>query len=529
MSAILALACSKNLEQTSALPDLETQESAQIEFAKILSKAVYADEDLRVFLKEEAIKQFDNDYDVFYPFVKDETISGGRTFREILVEHAGSDSKLQEIEEVLPLLTILVPDWSWINEECFSANTWDTSDAEVAVGYADYSDVHPIFVKGTKAAEIGVDEYPAFPVLIVKNNERLRVVSPATKGTKGSYEFVDEVFDGSKNPTTKGTYTQVWDYYTDASSNFVPEDRLNDLVIGAWDEFGKGWGKAMHRDYIYYGMTKTNTTNGELNTFIREKILRFQIDPNASYSMIDPGKDPTFNNEVERWRVENNLHGNEIQQYLWSDGSFEIYLTCYWGNGLPDELVAFGKSFSVRPQDLWELTQSTVKKTLRPFDGFQYRYVFTNSRDNLVAKWYYPSQDTDLPLWDISKLSSSMWFNVSEFDDKTTISKTITNTYKYTNNFTLTGKGEIGDTTDDINYKTSLGLEYSYGNERSEVSSDTITWDHTSNNLGDCEYSFDRSIIKSDRYISNGRYGYDLENVSSGTFCVTFVPHDIRK
>lgn len=45
--------------------------------------------------------------------------------------------------------------------------------------------------------------------------------------------------------------TQVWDYYTDASSNFVPEDRLNDLVIGAWDEFGKGWGKAMHRDYIY--------------------------------------------------------------------------------------------------------------------------------------------------------------------------------------------------------------------------------------------------------------------------------------
>lgn len=90
VSAILALACSKKLEQTSALPDLETQESAQIEFAKILSKAVYADEDLRVFLKEEAIKQFDNDYDVFYPFVKDETISGGRTFREILVEHAGS-------------------------------------------------------------------------------------------------------------------------------------------------------------------------------------------------------------------------------------------------------------------------------------------------------------------------------------------------------------------------------------------------------------------------------------------------------
>lgn len=28
----------------------------------------------------------------------------------------------------------------------------------------------------------------------------------------------------------------------------------------------KGWGKAMHRDYIYYGMTKTNTTNGVMWT-----------------------------------------------------------------------------------------------------------------------------------------------------------------------------------------------------------------------------------------------------------------------
>ena len=76
--------------------------------AKILSKAVSNEPSLRSFIKAEALKQFDKDYDVFYPFVKDQVIDGQLTFREILVGY-DEDGMLTSIEKSLPLLNILVP------------------------------------------------------------------------------------------------------------------------------------------------------------------------------------------------------------------------------------------------------------------------------------------------------------------------------------------------------------------------------------------------------------------------------------
>lgn len=72
-----ACACSDNLsenafsyaEQTANA--VLTVEEAQQQFAEILSKAVYNHAELRAFLKAQALKQFDNDYDVFYPLVKE--------------------------------------------------------------------------------------------------------------------------------------------------------------------------------------------------------------------------------------------------------------------------------------------------------------------------------------------------------------------------------------------------------------------------------------------------------------------------
>lgn len=60
---------------------------AQKNFAKLLSKAVYNNIDIRRFLKDEAIRQFDRDYDVFYPLVKNKIVSNDKTFREILLSY----------------------------------------------------------------------------------------------------------------------------------------------------------------------------------------------------------------------------------------------------------------------------------------------------------------------------------------------------------------------------------------------------------------------------------------------------------
>lgn len=44
-----------------------TENGAKQKFAEILSKAIYENIDLRSFIKDKAIQQFDNDFDVFYP------------------------------------------------------------------------------------------------------------------------------------------------------------------------------------------------------------------------------------------------------------------------------------------------------------------------------------------------------------------------------------------------------------------------------------------------------------------------------
>lgn len=54
------------------------ESDAEESFARILSMAVSKDAALRQFLKAEAEKQFDKDYDVFYPYVKDAVVEDGR-------------------------------------------------------------------------------------------------------------------------------------------------------------------------------------------------------------------------------------------------------------------------------------------------------------------------------------------------------------------------------------------------------------------------------------------------------------------
>ena len=76
-----------------------TAAEAQSKFARILSKAVSGSVEVRRFLKDEALKQFDNDYDVFYPYVKDKVVQGSQTFRDILLSYCDSDKELEQVEQ----------------------------------------------------------------------------------------------------------------------------------------------------------------------------------------------------------------------------------------------------------------------------------------------------------------------------------------------------------------------------------------------------------------------------------------------
>lgn len=120
-------------------------ETAQREFAKILSNAVYDNMALRQFLKDEAIKQFDNDYDVFYPLVKGMEVMAGKTFYDILLDYSSED-ELNSIENAVPLLNIYVPDLSLFGN--ITAYNWNVIEEEIPV-YLILTEEPLFFVKET--------------------------------------------------------------------------------------------------------------------------------------------------------------------------------------------------------------------------------------------------------------------------------------------------------------------------------------------------------------------------------------------
>lgn len=93
---IAAMSCSKS---EVALPKTDTINvtDATHEFSQILSRALTSESEMRDFIKTEALKQFDKDYDVFYPWVKDNEIANtGKTFKEVLQTY-DTNSRLESI------------------------------------------------------------------------------------------------------------------------------------------------------------------------------------------------------------------------------------------------------------------------------------------------------------------------------------------------------------------------------------------------------------------------------------------------
>lgn len=150
---VLLQSCNKKIYNDPQLDDnlIEkkftlNQDSGQDQFAQILSRAAYDREDIRAFIKEKVLEQFDNDYDVFYPLIKDEIVSDNESFRNILVQYSNNLKQLSAIDEALPLLNILVPDLTLYTD--FNAENWDTSDTEVLVTSLNKSDSQLFYEAG---------------------------------------------------------------------------------------------------------------------------------------------------------------------------------------------------------------------------------------------------------------------------------------------------------------------------------------------------------------------------------------------
>ena len=306
-------------ENTSNSPVSATAD-AQLKFAKLLSQAASSNVEVRSFLKKEALAQFDNDYDIFYPMIKDKKVFGDQSFRDVLLSYCKEANELSEIEQSLPLLNIMIPDLSLFWD--FNAATWDTSDKEVAVLCRDDKN-NTLYENGENIGNMVKGDIPDFPCLVVKNNERMKVTSINTRSGEATYEFISDAFDGSKKVQTR---------HYDADNDLEATEDLNKYVskdvvataINAWREF-KNVPNACQRDYIYYGINKTNTP-GTLNRNIREKLYRFRISATAFGRIADADGDQRLQNLTQAKRY---LSNEEILQKIWTDGNFEFRFKSY--------------------------------------------------------------------------------------------------------------------------------------------------------------------------------------------------------
>lgn len=503
----------QNVADVKTVGESEAQES----FAKILSMAASKDAALRRFLKTEAEKQYDNDYDVFYPYVKDAVVEDGRTLRDVLLSYS-SEEELGTLENSLPLLTIMIPDLSAFG--AFSVYKWDPKDEQVAVTYAKGNNSSVFYSEGDSILSLPAGSLPSFPFLVVKSNERMKVVGTGTtragQGVSYQYDFVDPAFDGSKTVHTRASY------YDEKNPEAAPEDKpylrksvIDRRCVDAYN-FSKQNRRFIDREYIYYNLSPKNPTGGQLEPNIREKIYMFRISPAEYDRLIDKetGQDP----HLEEYEFYKTWHPSlaQIAKDLWTDGAFEIIIQSYKGATGFAEV----KPISVKGSDLFYVDKFHVR--YKHATGFRHaKWWYSVTPDDLRGKWVDLS-DKDLYLtdtWDLLNSPVDVFIKILEKDNGAlkTVSESYTTSY--------VNKAELG-IGGGIDGKFNLNLGFS--NQSSDQKSYTITYQYKDENddLGSIALNFKDPVILSDKDVATK--GYQMYSLSTGTIDLVIAPKSLR-
>lgn len=526
--AMTIVSCSQeenfsNFENTKTNVVLSTEE-AQVAFAQILSKAIYESIDLRSFLKKEALIQFDNDYDVFYPFVKDKIVTGQQTFRDLLLKYSRNEKELCQIEESLELLNIYIPDLSMFWD--FNAEKWDINDNEVAV-FCNNDRTNTIYLNGESSGTLSANQVPGFPCIVIKNNERLKCVKSRTRVNNATYSFIDKAFDGKNQAHTRNFYDLSLEQ-TESTDPDVSAEDLNPLIVGAWNEF-KNIRDAYQRDYIYYGLTKNNE-RGVLDRNIRETLYRFKIDPHAFLKMSDQGIDPLLQQGVVRHR--NDVATEEIVRMVWTEGNYEIVFKSYLATENGGSAMESRVVFSVPASDLFSIEKVRVDH----LNGTAFRHsrnYYDVDPNDLRSKWFYPVQNRGsyitLNPWDLYIKSLSIHMDITETDESETIETTKSVVDEYANKLDFSAELKGSSTTSTIagtsvnSGQNTFKLGYGFSQTNTSSSTCKVTVQTKSDDLGTLSYFFYDPIIRQE-IINNGSLRYKLYNVSNGTVEATILP-----
>ena len=478
----------KNVVSATIMEQSESNLILKQKFSSALVKVLGQNEEVRSLIKEEALKQIDFDYDVLYCLIKDKQLKNGVTLEEYLEKYLTSD-ELKCIHKQLPTLTLFVPT---LPENSFSVHSWNTIDElpAVAVKVSDNNDVKIYYGNG-ETEVFPADIIPGFPVVVVKENERIvrngeilsKTVSENIEET--NLIFVDEIFNNLHGKDLVNTKTRANrpDRPVPLPKVDNPEDYLPANMKKTYEAYKiykntTGW----QRDYIYYGITPT-TDKGPFDYNMKEFLVGFELmgDALGFYRKIaDQDGDPKSSIPIGGVLPANS------SIITWTEGEYEFKVTTYVGSKstIGTEYKSF---FRLKPDQLF---RAEVERVIsRPgMPGYTvYKLVGLKSK----------RVDLDLPLfeWDLENYGATIKIAIEEVDGQETEVNSISSSIEFATNFGF-----------DASFGEKVKFGVKFGSTIKEVLnvSNTITKTLGGDELGEVIINFADPVVISDEF----RYHY---------------------
>ncbi|MGY6545455.1 MAG: hypothetical protein ACXIU2_11675, partial [Cyclobacteriaceae bacterium] len=504
--ALFTLSCEQDYSDNTEFKKKEIQineKEAKITFALALRNAIFNEPELRNLIKEEALKMFNGDYDILYHTFKETLMKSGKSVHETILDYSENREKTNSAIQNLPLLTILVPDLI-----DFTAFDWDSENELVDIAIDDVNDrktaITAISSDGEKY-EIPRGYQPAYPIIVIKNNER--IISSSDTQIKNYNNLGDLVlnlngesyFITDNNYKTKDinhNYENEAISRIETNSSYFRVGLLSDYshIINAIESEVE-W----QRDNIYYGLDASqNITRGPLNRKYMEVItgMRFNFPP-ADFNFIsnspeDPS--PTGNDQMINILPE------------WTDGYFDFEINVLITT--PTGQEKYVRSFSLKPYELFNIKYRIENggrgRTFRIFEGI--------SEEAPTVSLNIPIED-----WNFERYGNTWKFVIIEKDPdiKTTI--TTTNQTKIGTNF------EFGE---------KVGFKFGATGEITESESFAIETTQSSDLLGEARLHFEDPIFLN-YTISNGNWPIGCGGRNSppceliNTQIITYEPYTV--
>ena len=488
---------------------LEERNNYLKRFSEILSKSIYENSNLRKFLKEEALKKFDNDYDILYQIIKNKTIDGV-TFKDLLISNS-SEKEISDIEKNIPLLNILIPNIEMFN---INASNLDVNDNDIPVIFAK-GDKNIYYFNGKEDLITSKEEIPSFHSFVVNENNTIeKIIIPNSNNNLQSKSinfeepiitFISSIYD-NRFPTATKILNKI--SFSDDISNLV-----RDSYKYFYSDYGDKYQKSFQRDYIYYGMTP-DSSEGYLNNNIKEEINFLSINPNNYFNFSNDPKNPKIR-ESEFTVKRRPVSTKEQIRRMWSEGEYKFILYNITSNSNNPEML----QFSLKPEEIWDFNiEYTKNRNGTVFRRSKHTYkidpkkftpkiINLNETNNKIVldRWN----------WDISKESlfrklKLVQHNESRsYEETETIEQTFVKETKFNS-----GKAKLKLGPIDFGELPSVNINST--NTRKESSTITIKGNYGDIELGEINvYFYDPIIINSN---------YDLYRYSFGSVQFSMIP-----